>query len=154
MKKTLLSLLMLVVCQIGFAQVSNRVFETYKESQGVQYLDLNPEMMNMMRASNTDPDDADLLKKITSMKILMIEDKTSTTPANITAALNAMGDQGLKQLMEVKEDDTVGAIYTHTKGEVIDEFVIRATSDEGFVLMQMIGTFSQSDIANLTDMAK
>ena len=155
LKKFLTVVLLMMMAQLTFAQVSNPFFEKIKTFKGAELDDISEARMELIRPSMSDnPASKALMDKTKSMKTLSI-DPDNTPAARPTARAEAakLEKAGMTKFMsEVKDAQEIN-IYILKKGSTIIEFFFWVYDhEEGFFAMQMIGTFTEDDLDKLAEL--
>ena len=154
-KKILAVVLLLMMAQLTFAQVSNSFFEKMKTFKGAELMDFDEEMMALFRAVAGDNEVSKaMMDKTKSMKILTIDiENTSAALSTARAETAKLEKAGMTKLNDVK-DAQEGFTYILKKGSTITEFFFWVYDNEyGFCAMQMVGTYQEDELDKLKEMA-
>ena len=154
MKKTILSILLLVSFTVAFAQ--KNPFEKFSDMDGVTSVYISKTMLSLIpKNSKMDYGGVKVggfLNKLSSILILTSED-TKIAPQMLSLANTQVKGRDYELLMRVKSDDNDNInFFMKGKPEDIRELIMIVAGNDGEnVIMQFLGNFTLQDIQQITE---
>lgn len=154
MKKTILSILLLMSFTFTFAQ--KNPFEQFSEMDGVTSVYISKTMLSMIPKNSKmnygGVNVGSFLNKLSSILILTSEDQ-KIAPQMLSMANNRVKGRDYELLMRVKSDDNDNVnFFMKGKPEDIRELIMIVAGNDGEnVVMQFLGNFTLDDIQKMTE---
>jgi hypothetical protein len=146
MKKILLTLGILIAAYTQMtAQTVNDLFKEFKNRQHVECVEVSPAMMGLVKMKSKKEEGGDFIKKISSIKILSIEDDSDLCMEFRNKA-SKLQKNGYETLVNSNEDNEKTLILAKTKEDYITEMVILNLEPKECALVQIKGKLKSSDI--------
>jgi len=156
MKRILIALVMLIPI-LGIAQDNSpidKLFNKYANKDGFTTVNISGKMLNFARdLDNTDSKEANMLEKISGIRILSVENKDLNKGLNFYKELEADGffkNNVYESLMEVTEKDEIVRFYGRegAKGKLSELLLVIGGNDN--TLISIRGLIDPNDIAKIT----
>lgn len=156
MKKIMTLALVAMMTIFSYATTVDDLFKTLEDQGGV-VMNIPAEMMPMIL--NNSGSDADVLKKVTALKMGMIENATPTQ----VAAVKAVTSEGLENFINMNQllaalgtssqaDPNAGVFMTVDENtEEITSFVVVSVEDGGISVIKIDGRFTFDEMSKLAD---
>ena len=145
--KNILLILFLCCTSICFAQ--NKLFDKYSEIDNVTSVYISKAMFQMMPKIETNGLNLMNLKgKINSLQIVT-SDKREVRD-QMRKEFSSLIGQSHEELMRVKDNDTRASFYIVQNGDLINEMIMLADTDNSFNVIQLLGNFTLQDIQEIT----
>ena len=154
MKKTILSILLLMSFTFTFAQ--KNPFEQFSEMDGVTSVYISKTMLSMIPKNSKmnygGVNVGSFLNKLSSILILTSEDR-EIAPQMLSLANERVKGRDYELLMRVKSDDNDNVnFFMKGKPEDIRELIMIVAGNDGEnVVMQFLGNFTLDDIQKMTE---
>ena len=145
MKKIVFLFAMMLMSISGFAQ-ADQIVNSYKDKTGVQIIELNKGMLDMMASQAKTDEEKEALKSVESMTMGMIG--SDEMAKEITGKLGALEGQGYSK-MDVKEESVKATVYLKQADNIITEIVMVATAQGHNILTLMKGKFNADQMESL-----
>lgn len=152
MKKISILLTMLILPMMVFSQSAaiDKIIDKYSGQEGVTIVNIGPELFTMLSNMDDNAQDDLPLNKLSSVKIVSIENEEILAGMNfydeVTADLNL---DDFMEVITVKDGDEDVNIRMKMEGEKILEFFLVVSSPDEGVVIHIDGDFSMSDIEGL-----
>ena len=148
MRRIITVLLLVLATSFAMGQdFIDQVFKQYVGKQGFTSVVISPQVFTLLSA--IDPNDKDLKtisEKISSLKILVSEDKAIGFTNEIRSKMKSTN---FVSIMEVIDGKQKVNFYVKQSGETITDFVLIAIDDKEEVLLSITGNFKLNELANL-----
>jgi len=99
--------------------------------------------------SDDDDDAQHLLRKITSLRVLTMENGNLVTPDAYNQLLKSVKQEAFEELMQVKQDGQKIEFLIREKGDRITDLLLLISGNDGFTLLSLEGALKFSDLNNL-----
>ncbi len=142
MKKFVFTLLLVFVCHLGYAQGINGLFNEFGSEKNADCVKVSSFMMSLGKMFAGHDEDAEIIRKIKSIKVLDLESCTASVKERFNKKVNKLNLKGYDELMRVK---------MKTKKETIRELLFVCTGKEDCTLVQINGKFTKDDINKLVN---
>lgn len=153
--KTILSMCLLIVGMntlVAQTGSMDAYFQKYQDDNSFTVVSISASMFQVisgMDIENIDPDVKAILDNITGLKILT---KESGGQPFYNEALTTITNQGLQEMMTIKEKGENVKIYGKSDGkEKLKEVVMLRGDTNNFVLMQILGNLSIDQLTKLSN---
>ena len=155
MKRFILIILAVAFPAYLMAQNSavEKLFNKYKGQDGVTTVQISPELFQMVKAMEIDEiEDHDIpMEKITSVKILTIEDEEGYEDVNFYDEIkNELNVDDFKEVMTVDDGGETVRIWMKVSENTQSEFLLIVGGDEN-VLIYITGAFNMSDLEGIAE---
>lgn len=146
--KYLYIIIFALVANISMAQ--GKLFDKYAEIDNVTSVYISKKMFQMMPNIETAGLNLSNLKdKIESLQVLTTERKD--IQAKMRNEFTSLIGKEHEELMRVKDGNTRANFYIKQKGDLITDMIMIADEgDEGFSIIQLLGSFTLQDIQEIT----
>lgn len=138
------------------AQAQNAsIFDQFSNEKNVTYVNISKALLNMMPAGQLEVDALDLKSVINDLdriQILTCEEDANLTKRIRKACLAHFKKAPYEELMQVKDDEESVVIYIYPKPQKKIKELVMLVDDgsEEFVLIQLTGDISISQLQSLT----
>lgn len=147
MKKYVIVLVWMAICQTGFAQSAESLFNYFKDEKGVESVSISPFLMKFARLF-MDEDDKNnpMIKGINSVQVLDLEDSPKNVQERFAKEVKKLKLNGYKTWIQAKEDGETVKIVAKVKDDIVCELLILTTGDDDCSLVLMKGKIKRNDI--------
>ena len=147
MKKTIVTLAMIIACQGVFAQNIDDIFNQFKDKQGAEYMNIPSFVLKLGRVfMDKDIQENKLMKGVKTIKVLDMENCSSDVKKELQHEISRLEQSGYETLVRTKEkDDTVNLIAKMDK-DAINELIVFFTENDECGLTLMKGKIKKEDI--------
>lgn len=127
MKKFVFTLLLVFVCHLGYAQSINGLFNEFGSEKNADCVKVSSFMMSLGKMFAGHDEDAEIIRKIKSIKVLDLESCTASVKERFSKKVNRLSLKGYDELMRVNDEGEKVRVLMKTKKETIREllFIIR-----------------------------
>ena len=147
MKKTIVTLAMIIACQGLFAQSIDDIFNRFKDKEGVEYVNIPPIVLKLGRLfMDKDGTDYRLMKGINSVRVLDMEDSSSANKKELQQKVNELEQYGYETLIQTKEKGNVVKMFAKMNKDAINELIIYFNDNGECGLTQLKGKIKKEDI--------
>lgn len=158
MKKMITICLLLAAMQTAWAIDAEQVFKEFKEARNAEYVSIPRFLMKLgmmfVDKSDESAETKRLMRSIHSMKVLDLEDCSSSVKQKFTERIDALSADSYETLMRVNDEGDKVKILTRTEKDVFKEILIVCGGSEDCALIQFTGNFKESDINGLMKQAE
>ncbi|WP_178795043.1 DUF4252 domain-containing protein [Bacteroidaceae bacterium] len=151
MKKYIFTLLLLLVCHLGYAQSINSLFNEFGSEKNADCVKVSSFMMSIGKMFAGHDKDAEIIGKIKSIRVLDLDDCPTNVKERFNKKANKLSLDGYEELMRVNDDGDKVRILMKTKKEVIRELLLVCTGNDDCTLVQINGKFTKDDIDQLVN---
>lgn len=148
--KTKYTLILLSLFCVGVTFAQNKLFDKFAEMEQVQSVYISKAMFQMMPNIQTAGLNLVNLKgKIESLQILNTEnaDQAALMQKEFSTLINKRHEE----LMRVRSGKTNATFYILQKGNLVNEMVMLAHTENGFSVIQLLGNFTLQDIQDIAE---
>ncbi len=129
------------------AQSIKALFRQYKSEKDVEYVHLSRFVMSMVKTlAKTEKEDVKVLKAISSIQVLNLEDCTPTVRHNFQKTLQTFQPAGYTPIILNKEADETSHIYIKEKKGYIRELLILTADNQDGAIVQIKGKIKPDDV--------
>lgn len=147
MKKTIVTLALMIACQGLFAQNIDDIFNQFKDKEGAEYINIPPFVLKLGRLfSDKDIKENRLMKGVKTIKVLDMESCSSSVKKELQHGINQLEKNGYETLVRTKENDDVVNLLAKMDKDTIKELIIFFTDDNECGLTLMKGKIKKEDI--------
>ena len=155
MKRLFVIILTVAFPALMMAQNSavEKLFNKYKGKEGVTTVQISPELFQMVKAMEIEEvEEHDIpLEKITSVKILTIEDETGYEGVNFYDEIkNDLNVNDFKEVMTVDDGGETVRMWMKVNDSTLSEFLLIVGGDDN-VLIYITGDFNMKDLEGLAE---
>lgn len=148
-KQLIITLLCLLITQLGAAQNSKALFDKYAEQDDVTSVYVSKAMFKMMPTIETAGLSLVNMKgKVESLQIITTE-RMDLAP-KMRNDFSQLIKKGHEELMRVRDGKTKATFYADMKDDLVKELIMLADTEEGFTIIQLLGNFTLQDIQEIT----
>ena len=108
-------------------------------------------MMSLGKMFAGHDEDAEIIRKIKSIKVLDLESCTASVKERFSKKVNRLSLKGYDELMRVNDEGEKVRVLMKTKKETIRELLFVCTGKEDCTLVQINGKFTTEDIDKLVN---
>lgn len=140
---------------IGFSQDGSMdfFFKKYQDDESFTIVNISPKMFSVisgMDIESMDPEMKEILKNISGMKILTKATEKDSDQKYYTEAIEGIQQNGLEELMTIKEKGHNVKIYGKSNDDLhLTEVVMITGNSNNFVLMQVLGRLTLDQLGRL-----
>ncbi len=131
MKKFVFTLLLVFVCHLGYAQSINGLFNEFGSEKNADCVKVSSFMMSLGKMFAGHDEDAEIIRKIKSIKVLDLESCTASVKERFNKKVNRLSLKGYDELMRVNDEGEKVRVLMKTKKETIRELLFVCTGKEG-----------------------
>lgn len=147
MKKVLLYLLLITVSLSASAKTLDDVLAEFSRAPHAEKVNLGKFVCSILKMSIDGNKDAEILKKVSSLHVLDLEDCSEDTKLQFAKQIDNLDTNGYELLMKVKNDKDHVLIMSKSKKDRIKEFVLISINDPAIIRLK--GNFKLSDLADV-----
>ena len=151
MKKFVFTLLLVFVCHLSNAQGINGGFNEFGREKNADCVKVSSFMMSLGKMFAGHDEDAEIIRKIKSIKVLDLESCTASVKERFNKKVNKLNLKGYDELMRVNDEGEKVRVLMKTKKETIRELLFVCTGKEDCTLVQINGKFTKDDINKLVN---
>ena len=155
MKRLIYTLLWMALGLLSVQAQSTSIFDQFSNEKNVTYVNVSKALLNMMPARQLEVDALDLKSVINDLDRIQI--LTCEEDANLIKRIRKASSAYFKkapyeELMQVKDDEESVIIYIYPKPQKKIKELVMLVDDGGeeFVLIQLTGDISISQLQSLT----
>ena len=104
MKKFVFTLLLVFVCHLGYAQSINGLFNEFGSEKNADCVKVSSFMMSLGKMFAGHDEDAEIIRKIKSIKVLDLESCTASVKERFNKKVNRLSLKGYDELMRVNDE--------------------------------------------------
>ncbi len=151
MKRLLLLAAFVAVWGITFAQSKTikNFYEKYKGLEEVTDLKLQGWMIRLAARSTEDVEEQKLLKKITHLRILSMENGNLVSPQEHSQLVQSVKKEAFESLLQIRDQGQHVEFFIREKGNIITDLLLLISGVEQFVLISLEGNLDFSDLQHL-----
>ena len=150
MKYLIISLLLLCpFLNFGQAKPIINFYNKYKNQENVKDISIQGWLIKLASQFSDSESGEQLLKKITKIRVLVMDEGNLVTPSEHKSLLNAIKSSNFEQLMQMRDKDQHIDFYLREKGETITDVAVIVQSPDNFVLLSLEGLLKFSDLKKL-----
>lgn len=152
MRKILFIAMLLSIASLGFAQSKaiRSFYEKYQGLEGVEDVKLQGWLIKLAASfADEDPETKRLLKKITQLRILTMDNGNLVTPQEYNNLVKNIKQDAFEDLFMVKDNGQNIQFLVREKGETITDIILLVTGNDEFVLLSLEGVLKFSDLNDL-----
>lgn len=152
MKKGLLTALLMIVCQLTFAQTATDVFNEYKDVRHAETATVPKAFLRIGANKVSDQDLKILLKEIDIVQILDLDDSSSRNRKGFATKINKLTSYGYQEYARMQKGKEQVLALTLTNGNVIKEIVVLSTDKDDCSAVLVKGNMRSEDISAILGM--
>ena len=151
MKNTIfITLLSLIPLFINAQNKSVKSFyNKYKHYENVSNVSLQGWVLNIAANFADEETEARLLKKITKLRVLIMEDGNLVTSKDYRSLINDLENDRFEQLMQVRDGSERIDFYIQDDGDTISNVIMLINGSDEFILVSLEGNLKFSDLKEL-----
>ena len=147
MKKTIVTLAMIIACQGGFAQNIDDIFNQFKDKQGAEYMNIPSFVLKLGRVfMDKDIQENKLMKGVKTIKVLDMENCSSDVKKELQHEISQLEQNGYETLVRTKAKDGTVNLMAKMNKDVINELIVFFTENDECGLTLMKGKIKKEDI--------
>lgn len=138
---------MMLFCQLGYAQTINDLFDEFEDEEGVDYVNISSTMMRLAKLFMSEEEKEEMEgADVKSIKVLSLEGCSSEVKARFREKAKNLNDKKFELLLKAKNDGTWANIYGIVKDEWVKALAVIAFDENDCALIYLKGTFSLQKI--------
>ena len=156
MKKLFLTMCLVIVAHTAFAQTADNLIDQFKNEPKAEFVHIPRLMMAMGKITpksgiydKDDPTGNDIIKKISSMRMLDLGCCSPDTKQRFQNAIANLNTNGYEELVRVNDNGEKTRILTKMKGETICELLILNGGNDDCTIVEIKGKIRTSDLSKL-----
>lgn len=156
MKKLFLTMCLVIVAHTAFAQIAGSLIDQFKNEPKAEFVHIPRLMMAMGKITpkggiydKDDPAGNDIIKKISSMRMLDLGCCSPDTKQRFQNAIANLNTKGYEELIHANDDGDNTRILTKMKGGKICELLILNGSNDDCTVVELKGKIRTSDLSKL-----
>ena len=147
MKKYVIVLVWMAICQTGFAQSAESLFNQFQGEKGVESVSISPFLMKFARLFMDEDDKSNpMIKGINSVQVLDLEESPKEVQERFAKEVKKLKLNGYETWIQVMEDGETVKIVAKVKDDMVRELLILQAGDDGCALVLMKGKIKRNDI--------
>ena len=147
MKKTIVTLAMIIACQGVFAQNIDDIFNQFKDKQGAEYMNIPSFVLKLGRVfMDKDIQENKLMKGVKTIKVLDMENCSSDVKKELQHEISQLEQNGYETLVRTKAKDGTVNLMAKMNKDVINELIVFFTENDECGLTLMKGKIKKEDI--------
>lgn len=151
MKKTIFTIMLMTVWVANLAAQSvEDLFKEFKDKANAEYIEIPKAMMSMASTFAKKDEGSDIIKRVSHLSILNIENDPQLCQDFSRKALS-LSRNGYETMVNSNEDNEKTLILVKTKNENITEMVVLNIEPNECSLIQIKGKLRPSDIDKLSN---
>lgn len=152
MKKYVVALMLLAVCQTSFAQSPESLYNYFKDEKGVESVHVPPLLMKLGRLFMDEEDKNNpVMKGIDSVTVLDLEESPKEVQERFAKEVKKLDLNGYETWIQAKEDGQNVKIIAKVKDDVVRELLVLSTGNDNCALVIMKGKIKREDIQAIID---
>lgn len=151
MKKIFITLVVLILSQLGYAQDSEDIFREFGKEKNAECVIVSPFLMTIGKMFAKDKDDSKMLSKINSLKVLDLEECSQSVRSRFASKMDKLKLNGYETMVQVNDEGEKVHILMKIKKDEIRELLIVCVGDGDCALVQFKGKISKNDLAELVN---
>lgn len=152
MRKFLFTLLLLLVCHIGYGQNIDSIFEEFGSEQNAEYVRISPFLRSLEMLFGKRVEGIDILRKVKSLKVLDMDNCSAKIKEHFNRRISKLNHRRYEELIHVNDEGGKVRILMKAKKDTICEFLIICSGNDNCTLIQINGKFIKEDIDGLVAM--
>ena len=152
MRKFLFTLLLLLVCHIGYGQSIDSLFDEFECEQNVDYVKVSPFMMSLGKMFCKHEEGSEIIRKVKSMKVMDLGDCSASVKKRFSSKVSKLNRKGYEELMRVNDGGEKVHILMKIRKDAIRELLVVCSGNDSCTLIQINGKFVKDDIDKLVSM--
>lgn len=152
MRKILLLAMLLGVAGLSFAQTKavQSFYNKYKDMDGVENVRLQGWLIKLASSfADDDPDAKRLLKKITQLRILTMDQGNLVSQQEYNNLVKNIKQDHFEDLFLIKDNGQNVQFLIREKGDTITDVIMLVSGGDEFVLLSLEGVLKFSDLNDL-----
>lgn len=125
------------------------IFSEFSSAKDADFVNVNPVMMWLGKQFIDDDPDAQIVKKIKSVRVLDLEKCNSSTKSKFKQQVNRISTKGYEEMVRMNDHGEKVLIFAKIKEETIHQMIIVCVSDGDCALVEVNGKFTMDDIAGV-----
>lgn len=154
MKRLILIIPVLLIASLAKAQPDaiDQFFNKYADRDGFTTVTISGKLLGLFAGKSESPKENDVVNRLTSIKILSVEDSTLNPGINFYVELGKkLNYSGYEELMDVKEGRDVTKFLIKQKGDRISELLVITGGPDGNTLISIRGDLDLKSLSELSD---
>lgn len=149
MKKLIVCMLLAVMTMAAQATTPKTIFNKYKETSKAEYLHIPRLLISF--AAKSDPESKEVLKNISSVNILNLEECTKEVKDAFREDVTQLTLDGYEEVVNSTDKNENTRIFMLFKEDSIREILVVDASDSDAALVQVKGKFTQEDFQKMME---
>ncbi len=154
MKKLLFTLVLMLTCQLAFAQTARTIFDDYKDEKHAQFVSVPRVLMSIAANKMKDNNMQAVMKEVKSMKVLTLSDCRKSTRKGFVKKITALPSKGYEEFTRVKDNKDNVLVLARKGAQYIEEIVLLASDENDCVGIYITGEINPEDMDAVISMAE
>lgn len=136
---------------ITIAQSSyiNHFYNEYKSQAEVTNLNLGSFMIRLVGTFSEDQDAKKILKKVTHLRMLVMEDDNLVSSNDYTSLIKGIKSDEFEELIQIRDKGQRIDFFLREDGDTITDVLMILRGDDEFILLSLEGNLQFSDLNNI-----
>ncbi len=151
MKKPLFLLALVALPMLCLAQSKaiNEFYNKYRQDEHFLDIKLSGGLLNLVANKTEDEQDKRVIRKITALRALVLEEGHSVREEDYTQLLRDAKADSFEELIKVRDGGDKVEILIREKGNAISHVLLLVNGEDSFVLLSLEGLLQFSDLNNI-----
>lgn len=129
----------------------DNIFTEFSSVKNAEYVNVNPFMMWLGKQFVGNDPDADIVKKIKSVRVLDMEDCSNAAKSRFKQRVSDLALNGYEEMVRVNEDGEKVRVFAKMNKDTIHQMVIVCVSSDDCTLVEVNGKFKMSDVTGVVN---
>lgn len=133
----------------GQSKYITQFYNNYKAQKEVTNLNLRGFVLSLASTFTDDEDAKNILRKVSHLRLLMMEDENLVTPEEYTSLIRGIKSDRFEELMMLREEKQRIEFFMREDGETITDVLMLLHGDGEFLMLSLEGALKFSDLNDL-----
>lgn len=133
----------------GQSKYITRFYDHYKSQEEVTNINLRGFVLNLVGTFADDDHAREVLKKVSHLRLLMMEDANLVSPGEYTALIRGIKSDHFEELLVLREGQQRIEFFLREDGDTITDVLMLLNGEDEFILLSLEGAFNFSDLNDL-----
>ena len=124
-------------------------YDSYKSLEEVTNINLQGFVLNLATTFTNDDDARGVLRKVSHLRLLMMEDANLVSPESYTSLIRGIKSDRFEELMMLRDNDQRIEFFLREDGDTITDVLMLLHGADDFLLLSLEGAFKFSDLNDL-----
>ena len=127
----------------------NHFFKEYKSQAEVTNLNIGSFMLRLVGTFSDDEDAKKVLKKVTHLRMLVMEDDNLVSSDDYTSLIKGIQSDDFEELIQIRDKGQRIDFFLREDGDTITDVLMILRGDDEFLLLSLEGNLRFSDLKNI-----